>query len=111
MLIQCPACRARTKLSDEKEGSKVRCSECGRVHVARAAPPRVASRLDRGLWIAAAVVLVGLVFLALRRFSETDGVEARAADSVEAPAEESMPAADDPRASDPVEPGDELEER
>ena len=68
MLIQCPACHARTSLPDEKEGSKVRCVDCGRVHVARAAPPRVASRLDRGLWIAALVALVGLVYLLFERW-------------------------------------------
>ena len=99
MLIQCPACHARTSLPDEKEGSKVRCVDCGRVHVARAAPPRVASRLDRGLWIAALVALVGLVYLALRRFSHGEGSAARAAESNEA-----LDA--DPGTVDSAEPGD-----
>lgn len=35
MLIQCPSCQARSKLSDDHEGAKVRCAECGRVYVAR----------------------------------------------------------------------------
>ncbi len=35
MIIQCPACGARAKLPDSKEGAKVRCSECERVYVAR----------------------------------------------------------------------------
>ena len=104
MLIQCPACQARTTLPDEKEGTKVRCLECGRVHVARAAPPRVASRLDRGLWIAAAVALLGLVFLALRRFSQTEATHA--AGSLEAPASTAPSLDADAGAVDPAERGD-----
>ena len=37
MIIECPACGARAKLPDSKEGAKVRCAECGRVYVARSA--------------------------------------------------------------------------
>jgi len=35
MLIECPFCHARAQLPDSKEGSKVRCGECGRVYGAR----------------------------------------------------------------------------
>jgi predicted Zn finger-like uncharacterized protein len=35
MLIECPFCHARAQISDSKEGSKVRCGECGRVYGAR----------------------------------------------------------------------------
>ena len=106
MLIQCPACQARTSLPDEKEGTKVRCLECGRVHVARAAPPRVASRLDRGLWIVAALALLGLVYLALRRFSKTEATHVRAAGSLEAPASSAPPLDAEADAVEPAEPGD-----
>ena len=37
MIIECPACKARAKLPESKEGAKVRCSECSRVYVARPA--------------------------------------------------------------------------
>ncbi|MEO2093361.1 MAG: zinc-ribbon domain-containing protein [bacterium] len=35
MIIQCPACGARAKLPDSKQGAKVRCGECERIYVAR----------------------------------------------------------------------------
>ncbi|MFT5154301.1 MAG: putative Zn finger-like uncharacterized protein, partial [Planctomycetota bacterium] len=35
MIIQCPACSTQAKLPESKEGAKVRCSDCGRVYVAR----------------------------------------------------------------------------
>lgn len=35
MLIECPFCHARAQLPESKEGSKVRCGECGRVYGAR----------------------------------------------------------------------------
>jgi len=35
MIIQCPSCAAQARLPDSKEGAKVRCSQCGKVYVAR----------------------------------------------------------------------------
>jgi predicted Zn finger-like uncharacterized protein len=35
MQIECPSCHARASLPESKLGAKVRCSECGRVYVAR----------------------------------------------------------------------------
>lgn len=35
MIIECSRCQTRAKLPDSKEGSKVRCPECGHVYVAR----------------------------------------------------------------------------
>jgi predicted Zn finger-like uncharacterized protein len=70
MLTQCPSCRARVTLSDGHAGSKVRCSECGRVYLARpeGAPgplrPRGGTRLLLGL--GATAVLILAAFLALR---------------------------------------------
>jgi len=40
MLIECPFCHARAQLPESKEGSKVRCGECGRVYGARPAGGR-----------------------------------------------------------------------
>ena len=34
MLIECPSCHTRARLSDDKAGSKVRCPQCERVWVA-----------------------------------------------------------------------------
>ena len=34
MIIQCPKCHTQARLPEAQEGSKVRCSECGRVYVA-----------------------------------------------------------------------------
>lgn len=47
MIIECPACKARAKLPESKEGAKVRCSECSRVYVARPAGSRAASGSGR----------------------------------------------------------------
>ena len=35
MLIQCPFCRKEARISEEKEGAKVKCSSCAKVYVAR----------------------------------------------------------------------------
>lgn len=71
MLIQCPACQARAKLPDNKEGAKVRCGDCGRVFVATPPGSRAPTRessMQPGLVIGvgAVVVLLGL-FLLMRR--------------------------------------------
>jgi predicted Zn finger-like uncharacterized protein len=71
MLTQCPNCHARVTLPDEHARARVRCSECGRVFVARAdelgrSPRRVARLLLGGL----AGALVVLVLIALLRRSD-----------------------------------------
>jgi len=74
MQIQCPSCNARVSLSGEREGAKVRCSECGRVTVARPPDARSApARRASGLVIAAfagVVVLIALAFLLRRDAAE-----------------------------------------
>ncbi len=67
MLIQCPACHARAKIPDSKEGAKVRCGECGRVFVASPAGERGARGAGQqaGLWIALAVVGVLALVVAI----------------------------------------------
>lgn len=71
MQIQCPSCHARANLSEEHEGAKVRCAECGRVYVAR---PRGAkgstSGGNSGLMIGGlvgAVLLIAVVFFVRSR--------------------------------------------
>jgi len=68
MLIQCPACHARAKLPDSKEGSKVRCGECGRVYLA--VPPgergaRRSSGPNVGLIVGVGGAIVGLIVILL----------------------------------------------
>lgn len=68
MIIQCPACGARAKLPDSKEGAKVRCVECERVYVAGVGGKGGGSGRSGGdntgmmIGIGAAVVGVILVF-------------------------------------------------
>jgi predicted Zn finger-like uncharacterized protein len=68
MLTQCPSCHARVTLPDDHARARVRCSECGRVYVARADelghPRRRAARLLLG---GLAGVLVLVVLIALQR--------------------------------------------
>lgn len=75
MLIQCPSCHARAKLSDDHEGAKVRCAECGRVFVARpqGAKGSVSSGSSTGVLIgvgAGVVVLLFALFLMSRSSDE-----------------------------------------
>ena len=67
MLTQCPNCHARVTLPDDHAGERVRCSECGRVFVARAEElgrsPRRAARLLLGGLAGALVVLVLIALL------------------------------------------------
>jgi len=61
MLTQCPSCRARARLGRDHDGAKVRCAECGRVFVARAAEHEPSPRAAREALIARS--LLGLLFL------------------------------------------------
>lgn len=62
MQIQCPSCHARAKLSDDHEGAKVRCAECGRVYVARPLGAKGRSQgPNPGLLIGAFVGVLALV--------------------------------------------------
>ncbi len=86
MQIQCPSCHARANLSDEHEGAKVRCAECGRVYVARPKGAKVSAGSNQGLWIGGLVgglVLLVVVFL-VRSRSEAPVTKA-------APVEEAAP--------------------
>jgi predicted Zn finger-like uncharacterized protein len=88
MLIQCPSCRARAKLSDDHEGAKVRCAECGRVYVARPAGSKGPTRSapNTGLMIGAFVgVLALIVVIFIVKSSGSDAPVTKAAPVVEAP--------------------------
>jgi predicted Zn finger-like uncharacterized protein len=66
MLTQCPNCRARTKLSDDHDRARVRCSECGRVFVARADESgAVPGRASLGLFLGALAGVLALIVLAV----------------------------------------------
>jgi FeS assembly protein IscX len=63
MLIECPFCKATAKLPEDKEGAKVRCSECSKVYVAREKGSKVKKSSVNGtsLGIAGgAVILIGI---------------------------------------------------
>jgi len=64
MLIQCPSCQARATVSDDHEGARVRCAECGRICVARPRGSAVPKGARAGAWPAAlrgALALLGAV--------------------------------------------------
>ena len=69
MLIECPACHARAKLPDSKEGAKVRCGECGRVYLALPAGSgrgsRSSSGQNTGLIVGIGAAVVGLIVILL----------------------------------------------
>jgi predicted Zn finger-like uncharacterized protein len=94
MLIQCPACRARSQLPDQSEGARVRCSECGRVFVALPAGARRGSSkgLSSGAWLGIFVGAVGL--LGLFRLLRSGGGDKQpvAAQAAPAPAPVAAPA-------------------
>lgn len=69
MLIECPFCRATAKFPDDKEGSKVRCSGCSKVYVAREKGSRAKGKggmnpTTLGIGIGAVVVIGIFAFLA-----------------------------------------------
>lgn len=80
MIIQCPACGARAKLPDSKEGAKVRCTECERVYVAREPGARRSggggNRNNTALpiGIGAALIAVVMIIIATRGGDDTKGV-------------------------------------
>ncbi|MEO6711016.1 MAG: hypothetical protein ABI054_12090, partial [Planctomycetota bacterium] len=61
MLIECSFCHATAKIPEDKEGAKVRCSECSKVYVAREKGTKVkrggANGLQIGIGIGAVVVI------------------------------------------------------
>ncbi len=66
MLIECSFCHATAKISEDKEGAKVRCSECGKVYVAREKGSR-AKKAGSGMspttiGIGAGAIVVILIF-------------------------------------------------
>ena len=82
MLIQCPSCQARAKLSDDHEGAKVRCAECGRVYLARpqGAKGSTSSGGNTGVVIGVGVGVVLLLFVIfLMSRTEEEPVAAQAA--------------------------------
>ncbi|MFT7667730.1 MAG: putative Zn finger-like uncharacterized protein [Planctomycetota bacterium] len=81
MIIECPACGARAKLPDNKEGAKVRCTECERVYVARDPASRRSSSTAKSrnssampIGIGAAVIAVVMVIVMNRDHSEAKDV-------------------------------------
>jgi len=68
MIIECPACGARAKLPDSKEGAKVRCVECERIYVARPGGARKTSGKPGSalpVGIGAGVVALAIVLIAI----------------------------------------------
>ena len=68
MIIQCPACHARARISDSQEGAKVRCGECSRIFVAGATAGRSRSSSSGsklGLWLGMGAGGIGLLFVAI----------------------------------------------
>ncbi|MDP6408696.1 MAG: zinc-ribbon domain-containing protein [Planctomycetota bacterium] len=68
MIIECPACGARAKLPDNKEGAKVRCAECERVYHARPSGARTAARSSSSavpVGVGAGVVALVIVIFAI----------------------------------------------
>lgn len=68
MLIQCTSCKATARLSDDKEGAKVRCPSCSHVYVARPAGSRGSTRAksdNTQLMIFGGVGLVGVIILVI----------------------------------------------
>jgi predicted Zn finger-like uncharacterized protein len=90
MLIECPFCHARARLSEDKEGAKVRCGECGKVYRAReslAAGRRPAPRKSQtgiAIAIGAAVVLAIVAWVAMRS-GASDPTPVRAASAATEP--------------------------
>ncbi len=101
MLIQCPSCHARAKVSDDHEGAKVRCGECGRVYLARAPGSRGGGKsLNSGAWIGGFVGVLGLIaVIALYRSA---GGDRPAAGAPEAPLAAAAPAVVDYGWSSPL---------
>ena len=84
MRIQCTSCKATAKLSDDKEGAKVRCPSCGHVYVARAAGSRGSARSksnDSRLMIFGGVGLLG-VFLIMMVTSGDDPAQTSKIDTL-----------------------------
>jgi hypothetical protein len=63
MLTQCPSCQVRARLPDEHEGTRVRCSECGALFVARRSGAPDEERRSRRRRLA--VLVGGLALTAL----------------------------------------------
>ena len=98
MLIQCPACKFQTNISDSKQGAKLRCPECSRVFVAR---PRGAARSsgssDASRFVIPAIVAVAAIVLFLM-FGRDKGDEVVAAPDP-TPAAEKDDAREEPEGS------------
>jgi len=77
MLIECPACHARAKLPDSKEGAKVRCPQCSRVYqaypVGTAGARRRTADPTKYFLIGGAVLAFVLVLMVVQR-SRGDGI-------------------------------------
>ncbi|MEM7309276.1 MAG: zinc-ribbon domain-containing protein [Planctomycetota bacterium] len=97
MLIECPACHARAKLPDSKEGAKVRCGECGRVYLAVPAGQRRSARQssgsNSGMIIGIGAAVVGVVFLLIAN-NLTGGDEPKETAAKEEEVEDDGPAHD-----------------
>jgi predicted Zn finger-like uncharacterized protein len=68
MIIECPACGARAKLPDNKEGAKVRCSECERIYLAHPSGARASAKSSSSampVGIGAGVIALIIVVFAI----------------------------------------------
>ena len=80
MLIQCTSCKTTARLSDDKEGAKVRCPSCGHVYVARPAGSRGSTRSKSNntqLMIFGGAGIVGVIMMYLLAFKLEMSTEPR----------------------------------
>lgn len=83
MLIECPFCHARAKISENQEGAKVRCGNCSKLYVARTLASRrgggSSSGSNTGLMIGVGVGIVALIVIAFAANSGKGGRQDTAA--------------------------------
>jgi len=66
MIIECPFCHARAKISDMQEGAKVRCGECSKIYVSRQVGRKSSSSSNNTSYLVAGIVgLVSIVGLGI----------------------------------------------
>ncbi len=105
MLIQCPFCRNQARISEEKEGAKVKCSSCAKVYVARElGRPGAGGKGGPSpvhIGIGAGVLAAVLIFAALLR-SKSDDKQAQPGPAQAAPVAQAPAASSDGWDSKPV---------
>ena len=83
MLIQCTSCKTTARLSDDKEGAKVRCPSCGHVYVARPAGSRGSTHSKSNntqLMIFGGAGIIGVIMMAILASSNDPAPTSKAED-------------------------------